>query len=216
MTRKTRKVLRKRLSILIAARNYKYYSQDVDEISAVMGVSPEKIKGWMETPEWLISCSYWGNTPKLGDLNLAHRLWTELVEKDEHIHLVEYPEKPIKCPPTGDLKAYALVQSHLFCVDGLCDDEIRARLAEERKFEGNPIQYDGQDFGNLYRWWIYPNWDEGVYSKVLARVNMFGDLVVGSGEETSLVCIRHGRLKLTRQVCDDVANVHDKRLLVCL
>ena len=54
MTRKTRKALRKCLSILIAARNYKYYSQDVDEISAVMGVSPEKIQEWMEIPEWLL------------------------------------------------------------------------------------------------------------------------------------------------------------------
>ena len=212
MTRKTRKTLRKRLSILIAARTYKYYSQDVDEISAVMGVPPEKIKGWMETPEWLISCSYWGNTPKLGDLNLAHRLWTELVEKDEHIHLVEYPEKPIKCPSTVN----ALVQSHLFCVDNLSEDEIRARLAEERHYEGEPVKYDGQDFGNLYRWWIYPNWEEGVYSKVFARVNIFGDLVVGSGEETCLVIIRHGQFSLSRKVCEDVANVHDKRLLVCL
>ena len=212
MTRKDRKDLRKRLSILIAARNYKYYSQDVDKISAVMGVSPEKIKGWMQSEEWLICCSYWGNTPKLGDLNLAQRLWTELVENGEHINLVEYPEVPIKCPPTAN----ALVQSHLFCVDGLCVDELRARLAEERKFEGEPVKYDGQAFGNLYRWWIYPNWEEGVYSKVLARANMFGDLVVGSDEETCLVCIRHGRLSLTRKVCEDIANVSDSRLLVCL
>ena len=177
MTRKARKELRKRLSILIAARNYKYYSQDVDEISAVMGVSPEKIRRWMDTPEWLICCSYWGNTSfKLGDLGLAERIWTALVENNEHIHLVDYPEVPIKCAPTVN----ALVQSHLFCIDGLCDDEIRTRLAEERKFEGEPVRYDGQAFGNLYRWWIYPNWEEGVYSKVLARVNMFGDLVVGS------------------------------------
>lgn len=75
----------------------------------------------MQSEEWLICCSYWGNTPKLGDLNLAHRLWTELVENGEHITPVEYPEVPIKRAPTGDPEVNALVQSHLFCADNLCD-----------------------------------------------------------------------------------------------
>jgi len=47
-------------------------------------------------------------------------------------------------------------------------------------------------------------------------VNVADDLVIGRGEETSLVIIRHGRFSLARQVCEDIANVHDKRLLVCL
>ena len=59
MTRKVRKELKKNLSVLIAARHYKYYSQDIAEIAAVMGVSPEKIEDWMETPEWLICRSFW-------------------------------------------------------------------------------------------------------------------------------------------------------------
>ena len=110
-----------------------------------------------------------------------------------------------------------LIHSHLFCVDNLSHTEIRARLAEEREHEGNPVRFDGQHLPmNIYCWWLYPNYAEGLYSKVLARVNMFGDLVVGTGDETSLVIIRHGRLSITRQVCDDVANVHDKRLLVCM
>ena len=67
-----------------------------------------------------------------------------------------------------------------------------------------------------YHWFAYPNETEGLYSKVLARVNMFGDLVIGRGEETCLVIIRYGRFSVTRKVCEDVANVHDKRLLVCL
>ena len=217
MTRKKlRKDLKKNLSILIAARNYKYYSQDLDEIAAVMGVSPEKIQRWMDTPEWLISCSYWGNKPKLGDFNFVQRVWTELVEKGEHIHLVEYPEQPIKALRESP-EADTLIHSHLFCVEGLCGDEIRARLAEEREYEGEPVRYGGQPLPiPIYHYWLYPNWDDGIYSKVLARANVAGDLVVGSGEETSLVIIRHGRLSLTRQVCEDVANVRDKRLLVCL
>lgn len=104
-----------------------------------------------------------------------------------------------------------LIHSHLFCVDNLSDADIRNHLARD----SNPVGYEGQHiFG--YHWFAYPNAAEGLYSKVFARVNMFGDLVVGSGEETCLVIIRHSRLSVTRQVCDDVANVHDERLIVCL
>ena len=104
-----------------------------------------------------------------------------------------------------------LINSHLFCVDNLSDAEIREHLTRD----GNPVGYEGQHILG-YHWFAYPNAVEGLYSKVFARVNMFGDLVIGSGKETCLVIIRHGRFSVTRQVCDDVANVHDKRLLVCL
>ena len=89
-----------------------------------------------------------------------------------------------------------LINSHLFCLDNLSDAEIRERLTRD----GSLVQYDGQHLLG-YHWFAYPNAADGLYSKVLARVNMFGDLVVGSGEETSLVCIRRGRLTLTRQFC---------------
>ena len=46
--------------------------------------------------------------------------------------------------------------------------------------------------------------------QVLARVNIAGDLVIGTGEETCLVCIRHGRLTITRKIADDVVNVSDE------
>ena len=93
---------------------------------------------------------------------------------------------------------------------------MRARITEEREFEGEPVRYDGQDLENAYHYWIFPNQPEGLYSKVLARANVVGDLVVGSGDDTCLVIIRHGRLTLTRQAANDVANVFDERLLVCL
>ena len=104
-----------------------------------------------------------------------------------------------------------LINSHLFCVDNLSDTEIREQLTRD----GNPVGYEGQHILG-YHWFAYPNAAEGLYSKVFARVNMFGDLVVGSGEETCLVCIKHGRFSVTRQVGNDVVSVHDKRLLVCL
>ncbi len=112
---------------------------------------------------------------------------------------------------TNALYLRTLIHSHLFCVDNLSDAEIREHLAGD----GNPVGYEGQHILG-YHWFAYPNAAEGLYSKVLARVNMFGDLVIGTGEETCLVIIRHGRLSITRQVCDDIANVHDKRLLVCM
>ena len=112
-------------------------------------------------------------------------------------------------PLKQDLRT--LINSHLFCVDNLSDSDMREHLSRD----GNPVQYDGQHIIG-YHWFAYPNEAEGLYSKVLARVNMFGDLVIGSGEETCLVIIRYGRFSLSRKVCEDVANIHDKRLLVCL
>ena len=139
-----------------------------------------------------------------------------MVQNSEDLNPVDYPDKAIKSPPDNP-DVYALIQSHLFCVDDLCDDEIRARLAEEREHEGNPVRYKGKpDLENAYHWWIFPNKPEGLYSKCFARANVVGDLVIGTGDETSLVCIRHGRLTLTRQVSDDVVSVSDDRLLVCL
>jgi len=103
---------------------------------------------WGKNPQgFYLSLHY---TPPLDDLELAQRLWTELVENGEHINPVEYPNTPIGTPDTCS-DVHALIASHLFCADNLCDDEIRARLAEERKCEGNPVKYDGQAFGNLYR-----------------------------------------------------------------
>lgn len=135
----------------------------------------------------------------------------------EDLFPIEYPDIPSNVSGSQEvLDTFALIKSHLFCIDNLCDEQIRARLAEEREFEGEPVRYQGQHLGNLYLWWIFPNWEDGLYSKVLARVNVAGDLVIGSGENTCLVLVRHGRLTVTRKFADDVANVSDGRLLVCL
>ena len=57
---------------------------------------------------------------------------------------------------------------------------------------------------------------DGIYSTVLARVNIAGDLIIGTGEEMCLVIIRHGRLTITRKTADDVVSASDDRILVCL
>ena len=232
----TRKELKWNLNILMVARHYKYYSQDVDEIAAVMGMSPEKIRGWMDTPEWIQCCAYWGNRPKLGDLKLAEDVWSDLVRFDEHLYPTEYPEHvSVTERVVSDLafseapKRNALEMRHYkpndliaqpFVVDGLCEEQIRDRIAQEKDFGYTPVKYEMQRLKGYY-WWLYPNWCDadacnGVFSKVFAKANMFGYLVVGAGEKTHLVCIENGRLTLTRQVSDDVVNVSDKRLLVCL
>ena len=180
-------------------------------------MKPSKVKHWMQSYEWLETLAYWrGNaTPIQGDLGLAENLWTEMVQNSEDLNPVDYPDKAIDSPPDNP-DVYALIQSHLFCVDGLCDEQIRARLTEERQLESNPVRYEEQALENAYHWWVYPNYADGIYSKVLARANVVGHLVVGTGDETSLVIIRHGRLTLTRQVSDDVVSVSDDRLRVCL
>lgn len=216
----SRKDLTKLLKTIWGAHHFVFFSRETADIASVVNLSPQRLEKLMESPYWKEALHYWSGNPgfgeeNVGDLKFAERLWTEMVEKGEHINLVEYPDKSNDSPP-GDPDVYALIQSHLFCVDNLCDDEIRARLAEERKFESPPVRYDGQELGNLYRWWLYPNYDDGIFSKVLARANVAGDLVVGTGEDTSLVCIRHGRLTITRQVSDDVVSVSDDRLHVCL
>ena len=204
--------------MLFAAHHFVNKSRDLQAIADVVNVKPSKIKYWMESYEWVEALAYWGYRPKTGgDLNLAENLWAEMIQNGEDLLSAEYPDKPIKCSEQFNTsETYPLLNSHLFCVDGLCDDEIRARLTEERKFESPPVRYQRQTLKNPYHWWLYPNYDDGVYSKIFARVNVVGDLVIGTGDETSLVIIRHGRLTITRQVSDDVVSTSDKRLLVCL
>ena len=213
-----RKFLTQNLKMLFAAHHFIFKSKDPKVIADVLNLKHSKIQHWMQSYEWIEAVSYWrGNpTPIQGDLGLAENLWAEMVQNSEDLNPVDYPDKAIDSPPDNP-DVYALIQSHLFCVDNLCDDEIRTRLAEERQFESNPVRYEGKPaLENAYHWWVYPNYDDGIYSTVLARVNVAGDLVVGTGDETSLVCIRHGRLTLMRQVSDDVVSTSHKRLLVCL
>ena len=212
-----RKHLTRCLKTLWGAHHFVHCSKDVADIAAVINVSPKNVVKMMQSPYWDEALHYWNYTLPLGNLNLAQRLWTEMVEKGEHINLVEYPEKPRNLKYSEAVLAVdALIHSHLFCIDTLTEDEIQERLANEDNDGMKPTRYNGEDLENAYHWWVFPNKSEGLYSKVLARANAVGDLVIGSGDETSLVIIRHGRLTLTRQFSDDVANVSDERLLVCL
>ena len=227
-----RKNLTKNLKMLFGAYHFVFNSQEIDDIASVINLAPQRVEKLMQTHVWLEIVAYWNGNPrgKEGDLGLAERVWSEMVEFDEHTFPSEFPDvifnigRVFSEPPTESIKNNALEMRHYkpndliaqpFVVEGLCEEQIRDRIAEERDFGYTPVKYEKQHLQGYY-WWLYPNWDAGVFSKIFARANMFGDLVVGAGEKTHLVCIEDGRLTLTRQVSDDVANVSDKRLLVCL
>lgn len=203
------------LKIVFGAHHFVFGSKDASDIAEVLNVSPEHLQELMQSSYWDEALRYWhGNHKPIGDLPFVEKLWTEMVEKGEHINLVDYPDKPVKSKSVkgkGDPNLYPLIHSHLFCIDNLSDAEVRECIA----WDNNPVCYEGQEIRG-YHWFAYPNEAEGIYSKVFARVNVVGDLVVGNGEDTSLVCIRHGRLTITRKVANDVVTVSDERLLVCL
>ena len=209
------KTLTKRLKTIFGAHHYIFVSDDIADIAVVVNLSPEDLESLMRSSYWREALDYWGFQPELGDLKIAQQLWTELIERREDVDPVEYPDQQIG-KPFYNYDVLALINSHLFCRDNLTAEDIRSRLANENNDGLRPVCYQGQDLENAYHWWIFPNETEGLYSKALARVNVVGDLVVASGDRTCLVCIKHGRLSLTRQVSNDVVSVTDSRLLVCL
>ena len=207
----------KRMKLQWATYYYTHVSQDLAEIARVINVEPHHLKGLMSHPSWDESLAYWHELSLKKSLKFTEKLWVDMVDKDEHINPIEYPEQPINAPQgEGDPAVYPLIQSHLFCVDNLTDSQMLERISEVVKYDGEPVRYEGQPLENPYHFWVYPNWTDGIFSTAFARANIFGDLVVSQLDHTCLVCIRHGRLSLTRQVSNDVVSVNDRRLLVCL
>ncbi|RKU21012.1 hypothetical protein C6499_22600 [Candidatus Poribacteria bacterium] len=98
---------------------------------------------------------------------------------------------------------------------GLQPSQVHARLTAEQQRGFRPVRYENQ-YLRGYHWWIFPNYVDNIYSKVYARLNIFGDLVVGRGAWTRLVCIKNGRLTLSPFISEDVVSASDERLLVCL
>ena len=212
------KFLTHHLKLLFAAHHFVFNSKDPKAIADVLCVKKSKIQYWMKSYEWTEAVSYWtGTSPTEGDLNLAERLWTEMIEKKENLFPINYPDVPEDLSQSQHtLEVSVLIESHLSCVDNLTEDEIQELLVNEDSDGMKPVRYTGQSLENAYYWWVLPNDPEGLYSKCLARANVAGDLVIDFAGETCLVIIRHGRLTSTRQIADDTANVSDKRLLVCL
>ena len=205
------------LKMLFAAHHCVYKSKDIHEIASVVNIKVDMVEQWMQSFDWLEALGYWGTRPKAGDLRAAERCWTDMIENSEDLYPIDYPDVPKSLSHSQEtLEVSTLIKSHLFCVDNLTEDEIQERLANEDNDGMKPAPYREQDLENAYYWWIFPNVSEGLYSKVLARANVVGDLVIDFAGETCLACIRYGRFTLTRQIADDVASIHDNRLLVCL
>ena len=233
----TRKTLTKNLKMLFAAHHYVVHSKDIKEIARVINVNPIKLHQWMREhqDDWLECLAYWGRRTKLGDFKLAKNVWSEMIAFDEHLFPSEYPDvlfgdgRVFTEPPTESIKNNALEMRQYkpndliaqpFVVENLSEEQIHDRIAEERDFGYTPVKYEKQRLKGYY-WWLYPNWCDadacnGIFSKVFAKANLFGNLAVGADEKTHLVCIENGRFTLTRQVSDNVVLVSDERLLVCL
>ena len=110
------------LEILFAAHHFVYKSQDVHEIASVINTKADIIEEWMQSFDWLEALGYWGNRPKAGDLRTAERCWTDMIENSEDLYPVDYPDKPMNLSYTQNtLDVSALIQSHLFCVNNLCE-----------------------------------------------------------------------------------------------
>ena len=214
----TSKFLTHNLKLLFAAHHFVFNSKDPKAIADVLCVKKSKIQYWMQSYEWTEAVSYWTVPPPTeGDLNLAERRRKEMIENNEHLVPVDYPDVPENLAQSQhSLEVSALIKSHLFCVDNLTEDKIQERLANEDANGMRPARYDGQDLEGVYHWWIFPNEPEGLYSKCLARANVAGDLVVDFAGEICLICIRYGRFTITRQITDDVVSIFDDRILVCL
>ena len=226
----TRETFTQNMKMLFAAHHYVYHSKDLKEIANVVNVKSKKLESWTQTDEWLDCLAYWGTVPKLGDFGRARYVWSQIVAFDEHVFPSEFPDtlystgRTVSEPLAESLKNNALEMRQYrpdiliakpFIVEGLCDEQIRDRIAEERTFGYTPVEYEGQRLQGYY-WWLYPNFDAGIFSKVFAKANLFGDIVVGADENTHLVCIVDGRLTLSPSISDDVVSVSDTRLLVCL
>ena len=68
----------------------------------------------MRSAYWDKALLYWGYIPPIGDLNIAQRLWAELVENGEHINPIEYPNKPIGgLAPYSDRSSVMLARKKL-------------------------------------------------------------------------------------------------------
>lgn len=96
------------------------------------------------------------NSKNVADIAAVFNISPERVVKlmnspywDQALHFWNYT------PPTGDLN---LAQK-------LWNDGLK------------PVRYNGQDLENACHWWVFPNEPEGIYSKVLACMNVAGALI---------------------------------------
>ena len=235
-----RKRLKDRFKIFIAAHHYVFISRDIQAVAKAANVFQKRIEKWMKTREWRLCLRFWDiHAPfminkdvgeDIGDLSFAKHVWESLIKYDEIANPSEYPDNYLVSdkvysdphdviPITNAREMYQHKPSRLivepFCVENLHTDQIENRITEERDFGYTPCRY-GEQLLIGYHWWLFPNFDNGIFSKVFARSNVFGNLLCGAGDKTHLVCIENGRFVLSQSVSNNAVLITDKRLLVCL
>ena len=99
----SRKDLTKLLKTIWGAHHFVFFSRETADIASVVNLSPQRLEKLMKSPYWKEALQYWSGNPRfgegnVGDLKFAERLWTEMIEKGEHINLVDYPDKAMRIP----------------------------------------------------------------------------------------------------------------------
>lgn len=207
------KTLRKRLKITYAAHHWLIHTPDPAEIAEVVNLSVERVEELMRSPFFEESLVIWGWTPQVSDLRTAQDLWTTLIENAHDLYPedLDYFDTPFNIDENKSIKHLP----NVVCIEDLSHDQIRERIQEQTEFESEPVRYEGQEIRG-YKFWVYPNYPDGIWSSVFARLNVAGNLVVDDGDSAYLVTIADGRLYLANEVSDKVVLVTDKRLRVCL
>ena len=84
--------LKKTLKILFAAHHYTYISKDPDEIANVVRIKRKTLDGWMASPAWYEALMLWGYSPDIGDMKVAERVWSLMIECGHDLFPINFPE----------------------------------------------------------------------------------------------------------------------------
>ena len=211
-------ITKRRVKKFFAAHHYIFHTTDTHEIAAIVNVKVETVKKWLRQDNWQEYLQFWGRIPKtnIGDLASVEKLWEQMIQDDTHVFSPELQELYIDEKHRETLNAEPAANYSLqpYIIEGLSEYQIRQRIAEFQHEGYKPKRYTGEH-ASTPRWWLFPNFDAGIFSQVFARANVANHIVCGSDEDTHLVCISD-RLTISQNFADTVAIASDERLLVCL
>ena len=88
----TERLLKKLLKILFATHHFTYHSKDLDEIAHLVRIKRKTLDGWMTSPAWHEALMLWGYSPDIGDLKVAERVWSLMIESGHDLLPINFPE----------------------------------------------------------------------------------------------------------------------------
>ena len=214
LTKNQLSTLQKRLKATFAAHHFLFKSENIEDIAELLNLSVTQVESIINSPYFEQALYVWGKPFEIGDLKIAKLLWETLIENDEHVFSVEYPEEPFVFDEEQEPRRPILPNT--FVATRLSDDQIRERLAEYQEFEGEIVRYDDFEIRG-YHFWVYANFSDSIFSSVYAKMNVTTHLVVDVDDDVYLVAITDGKLTLTQDATnDDIILATDERLRVCL